>query len=275
MPELPEVEVTRRGLAPALVGRTVTGAAVRCPALRGPVPDLAGRLAGRRLAALRRRGKYLIWEFVSPAGDALRLVSHMGMSGSWRIWDAPAPEPRRHDHVDLVFGDRLVRYTDPRRFGSMFLTAGDPESEPPLNALGREPWDPALTPESFREALRRTRRPIKAALLDGRIVVGCGNIYCSEALFAAGIRPTRRADSLSPASAARLLAAVREVLERAVASGGSTLSDFHGVAGQSGWFQLSAAVYDREGEPCPKCGGPVRRIVQNGRGTFWCPRCQH
>ena len=251
MPELPEVEVTLRGLAPAVVGRTVTAAVVRVPKLREPLPELVALLPGLTLEKLERRAKYLIWTFRTPSGETRWLLSHMGMSGSWRIWPVPAPAAHKHDHVDLVFGDVLLRYTDPRRFGAIRWCETDPRLSEPLTGLGLEPWDPALTPELFHERLRQTHRSIKETLLSGAIVVGCGNIYCSESLFAAGIRPTRPADSISEKRTAVLLAEVRATLEAAISAGGSTLHDFHGVSGETGWFPLACAVYGREGKPCP------------------------
>ena len=274
MPELPEVEVTRRGLAPAIVGRSVTAVNVRTPKLREPLQDLAALLPGLTLEHLERWAKYLIWTFRSAAGEKRWLLTHMGMSGSWRIWSLPAPSAHKHDHADIVFGDVLVRYTDPRRFGSILFMTTDPRKSLPLTKLGCEPWDPTLTADRFYTELQKTHRSIKEVLLSGKIVVGCGNIYCSEALFAAGIRPTP-ADAISKARAGRLLESVRKTLETAIAAGGSTLHDFHGVSGETGWFPLACAVYGREGKPCPICGRPIARIEQGGRSTFWCPHCQH
>lgn len=242
MPELPEVEVTRRGLAPAIVGRSVTAVNVRTPKLREPLQDLAALLPGLTLEHLERRAKYLIWTFRSAAGEKRWLLTHMGMSGSWRIWSLPAPSAHKHDHADIVFGDVLVRYTDPRRFGSILFMTTDPRKSLPLTKLGCEPWDPTLTADRFYTELQKTHRSIKEVLLSGKIVVGCGNIYCSEALFAAGIRPTRPADAISKARAGRLLESVRKTLETAIAAGGSTLHDFHGVSGEAGWFPLACAV---------------------------------
>ena len=274
MPELPEVEVTRRGLSCA-VGKTVTAAAVRIPRLRDPVPDFAGLLPGLRLASLERRAKYLIWRFEDQQGmPAGAIVSHLGMSGFWRVWPSPAPAPRKHDHVDLVFGDVTLRLNDVRRFGSMRWTTGDPYAEKPLCDLGPEPFSEALTPLGFWQALQKTRRSIKETLLAGSAVVGCGNIYCSESLFAAGILPTRSASSLTKKEAARLLTEIRRILAEAIASGGTTLRDFHGPDGSDGYFALDCQVYGREGEACPKCGRPIVRIVQNGRSSFCCPGCQ-
>ena len=179
MPELPEVEVTRRGLAPAMVGKIVTGAVVRVPKLRSPVPDLAECLSGKKLVSLRRRAKYLVWTFEGNDGKRAWLVTHMGMSGSWRIWPAPAPEPHRHDHIDIDFGDAVLRYTDPRRFGDFRWFETDPDDEEPLRSLGKEPWDEAVTPSWFLSELKKTSRPVKEVLLSGKIVVGCGNIYAS------------------------------------------------------------------------------------------------
>ena len=176
MPELPEVEVTRRGLAPAIVGRSVTAVNVRTPKLREPLQDLAALLPGLTLEHLERRAKYLIWTFRSAAGEKRWLLTHMGMSGSWRIWSLPAPSAHKHDHADIVFGDVLVRYTDPRRFGSILFMTTDPRKSLPLTKLGCEPWDPTLTADRFYTELQKTHRSIKEVLLSGKIVVGCGNI---------------------------------------------------------------------------------------------------
>ena len=274
MPELPEVEVTRRGLAGA-VSKTVTDAVVRIPTLREPVPDFRTLLMGLRLASLERRAKYLIWRFETPEGAYVgSIVSHLGMTGFWWVWPTPAPEPRRHDHVDLVFGDITLRLNDARRFGNMHWTTGNPYAEKPLCDLGPEPFSDDLTPETFRAALLKSRRSIKEVLLSGKAVVGCGNIYCSESLFAAKIRPTRRADSIRKIESVRLLDAIRRILQAAIDSGGTTLRNFHGPDGSDGYFALDCQVYGREGKPCPVCGSPIKRIVQNGRSTFCCPKCQ-
>lgn len=273
MPELPEVEVTRRGLAPHLLGRKLTEAVVRVGFLRGPL-DRLGELEGFRLVALERRAKVLIWVFENDSDRRLWLATHMGMSGSWRVYGRPWPVAQKHEHVDFIFGDVLVRYRDPRRFGSMRVTDVDPRTVPPLNQLGPEPFDAALTDDSFAAVLGKTHRSIKEVLMSGAAVVGCGNIYANEALFAAGVRPNRPADRLSKAQTARLLAAVRTVLQAAIDAGGSTLRDFHGTDGASGWFALQTAVYGRAGEPCPNCGTPIRRIVLGQRATYYCPKCQ-
>lgn len=274
MPELPEVEVTRRGLAPALCGRTLTAVVTRTPRLRSPIGALGDAIAGSRLASIERRAKYLIWTFDAPDGGRHYLTSHLGMSGSWRLWDNPAPPPKKHDHVDLVFDAVTARLNDPRRFSDMRVTDGDPRLAPPLSALGFEPFDPALTAEVFARLMRASSQSVKQVLLSGAVVVGCGNIYCSEALFLAGIDPRRAACRISAGRLARLLECIRQVLEAAIAAGGSTLRDFHGPEGRDGYFALTAAVYARAGQPCPRCGAPLARIVQQGRSTFFCPKCQ-
>lgn len=273
MPELPEVEVTRRGLAPHLAGKTVTEVFARVGALRGSL-DCLPNIEGLRLVSLERRAKVLIWVFENDQGARTWLASHMGMSGSWRVYDRPWPEVQKHEHVDLVFGDTVARYRDPRRFGAMTVMDADPRGVPPLSRLGPEPFDEALTESSFFNSLKKTHRSVKQVLLDGSAVVGCGNIYANEALFDARIHPTKPADRLSRPQCARLLEAVRKVLSSAIEAGGSTLRDFHGADGASGWFALQTSVYDREGEPCPICGTPIRRIVLGQRSTYFCPKCQ-
>lgn len=273
MPELPEVEVTRRGLAPHLLGRTVSEVVVRTARLRKPLDEL-WKIEGLHLRALERRAKVLIWVFEGADGRKTWLATHMGMSGSWRIYEEPWPEVSKHEHVDFVFGGVLARYRDPRRFGDMCVWQVDPRTKPPLNRLGSEPFDPALTEASFWAALRKTRRSIKEVLLAGSAVVGCGNIYANEALFAARIHPNKPACGLCAVEAARLLAAVRAVLHSAIEAGGSTLRDFHGADGTSGWFALQTSVYDRKGQPCPVCGFPIVRTVLGQRSTFYCPKCQ-
>lgn len=273
MPELPEVEVTRRALAPALVGCTVTGTVCRVPRLRSEIGSIPNHLAGKRLTALTRRGKYLIWRFEGES-DAGWLVTHLGMSGYWRLWESPAPQPDKHDHVDLVFGSATVRLTDPRRFSDMRWFDVDPCTVPPLSRLGSEPFAPALTDEVFAAALRRRRRAVKEVLMAGDVVVGAGNIYSSESLFAAGIDPRRSADRISVKRCGKLLAAIRTTLSSALEAGGTTLRDFHSPLGEDGWFSIACNVYGRAGEPCRICGTPIARIVQNGRATYYCPKCQ-
>ncbi len=278
MPELPEVEVTRRALAPEVEGGVVRALVVRERRLRWPVPrGLARTLAGQRLLRLDRRGKYLLWRF-----EGGTLISHLGMSGSWRVHRGVPPAPGRHDHVDLTIeqpqGVRVLRLTDPRRFGALLWAAGDDAAlrgNALLARLGVEPLDPAFDGELLHCRTRGRRTSIKQALLAGDIVVGVGNIYASESLFEAGIDPRTPAGRLSRPRCARLAAAIRDVLGRAIDAGGSSLRDFVGADGRSGYFISAARVYERNGLGCLRCKkGLVRRIVQAGRATYFCPSCQ-
>ncbi len=274
MPELPEVEVTRRAMAPVLQGKRLLQAVFRCEKLRRPVPDLAP-LYGMTLTALSRRAKHLVWRFEGRSGKVRWLVTHLGMSGSWRLWAADQlPEPGPHDRADLVFDGVVARLTDPRKFSDMALFFENPLTVPPLSTLGVEPLSDDFTAEQLYEGLQATRRAVKAVLLEGRVVVGCGNIYASESCFEAGLSPERPANRVTKAEAAKLHDAIVDVLSRAVAAGGTTLRDFHGADGGEGWFAVQCAVYGREGKTCPRCGTAIERIVQNGRSTFFCPRCQ-
>ncbi len=276
MPELPEVEVTRRGIAPRLAGATITDVVVREPRLRWPVPaGLARTLAGARIARVERRGKYLLLAAERAATPLGWLILHLGMSGSLRFVP-PGTPAGRHEHVDLVAGRHALRLTDPRRFGAVLwhpATSGPVDRHILLRNLGVEPLTPAFTPELLFAATRGRRVAIKQALLAGDIVVGVGNIYASESLFRAGIRPQTAAGRISLARYQRLVPEIRAVLESAIARGGSTLKDFHADYAP-GYFQLDAMVYDREGLPCRVCGHPIRRIVQGQRSTFYCMRCQ-
>lgn len=270
MPELPEVEVTRRGIAAALRGATVRSVRLGKP-LRWPLGTDPARLVGSRVGDVTRRGKYL-WLPLDPAGG---LLLHLGMSGSLAL-QAHAPVAGPHDHFDLATDRGTLRLNDPRRFGAV-VWAPALDAQPVatlLSRLGAEPFDPALTPASFHAALHRRRAPIKAVLLAGDVVVGAGNIYACEALFQAGIHPALRADRISKARAERLLAALRTTLSRALELGGSTLRDFTDAHGMSGAYQASAAVYGREGQDCPRCRAPVHRVVQGQRSTFFCRVCQ-
>lgn len=277
MPELPEVEVTRRGIAAALLGARVLAARLGKP-LRWPLGQAEQALVGRTVGEVARRGKYLwlpLQSGPSGLGDDGGLLLHLGMSGSLALLpQAPAPGP--HDHFDLVTDRGTLRLNDPRRFGAVVWSASLQAAPAAtlLQRLGAEPFDPALTPQAFHAALRRRRSPVKAVLLAGDVVVGAGNIYACEALFQAGIHPALRADRISRPRAARLLAALRGTLARALDLGGSTLRDFTDVHGASGAFQAEAAVYGRAGLPCRQCGGSVRRVVQAQRSTYFCPRCQ-
>lgn len=274
MPELPEVEVTRMGLAPFVEGKVLRKAVIRVKRLRSPVGELAQKLDAKTVLQLSRRGKYLVWHFVDAQGVKGWLVTHLGMSGYWRVWQLPAPEPGVHEHVDFVFDDCLVRLTDVRRFGDMCWFDDDPFGQKPLADLGWESFDANVTAEMFARAMRAKRRPVKEVLMAGDVVVGCGNIYSSESLFLAGIHPARTASRISEKRLSALFGAIQSVLSQAIDAGGSTLRDFHGVDGVDGYFALRTNVYGREGELCRKCGSPIKRIVQAGRSTFYCPKCQ-
>lgn len=278
MPELPEVEVTRRSVAASLSGARVVAAHLGKP-LRWPLGVAPALLAGRAVGEAGRRGKYL-WLPLGPraghdAGDAGGLLIHLGMSGSLSFGpEEAAPGP--WDHFELLTDRGVLRLRDPRRFGAVVWSAAldRPPAATLLAGLGAEPFDPSLTPQSFHAALQRRHSAIKGVLLAGDIVVGAGNIYACEALFRAGIDPRTRADAISRPRAARLLEAIRATLARAMEVGGSTLRDFRDAHGMGGEFQVEAAVYGREGQPCRTCGAPVRRIVQGQRATYFCPRCQ-
>jgi formamidopyrimidine-DNA glycosylase len=279
MPELPEVEVTRRTIAARLHGARVT--AVRCgKPLRWPLGCAPEGLVGSRLGEVQRRGKYL-WLPLQreaarkPAGMDGGLLMHLGMSGSLALHDAPA-EPGPHAHFDLGTTQGLLRLTDPRRFGAVLWSPGIDEAPAAalLARLGAEPFDPALTPSALHAACKRRKAAIKTLLLGGQVVVGAGNIYACEALYRAGIDPRTRCDRLSLVRCTRLLAALRETLARALELGGSTLRDFSDAHGMAGEFQSEAQVYGREGHPCLRCGATIQRIVQAQRSTFFCPACQ-
>jgi formamidopyrimidine-DNA glycosylase len=280
MPELPEVETTRRSLSQPLQGQTVVAVRMGKP-LRWPLGVEAGRLVGHQIGALVRRGKYL-WMPLHHAAGSGGLLLHLGMSGAL-VWHASArapggvlPAPGPHDHFDLITEAGLLRLTDPRRFGAVVWSGSitlDP-AKTLLSRLGPEPFDPGLDAASFHAALRQHRSAVKGVLLSGRVLVGAGNIYACEALFDAGIEPRMRADRISAPRAARLLAALRAVLARAIDAGGTTLRDYRNADGDAGQFQHETRVYGREGLPCRVCAAPVRRVVQGQRSTFFCPRCQ-
>ena len=269
MPELPEVEVSRRSFADRIAGATVLGVAMGKP-LRWPLGCEPSTLVGREVKTVGRRGKYLVIEL-----DQGLLLLHLGMSGSLQFASS-LPERGVHDHFECQTSRGLLRLHDPRRFGAVVFadSVDDPRARKLLDRLGVEPLEPGFDPRSFHQALRQRRASIKQVLLAGDIVVGVGNIYASEALFFAGIRPTLRADRLSGPRAALLHGAVITVLQRALALGGSTLRDFSSADGQSGYFQLDAMVYGREGLPCRVCATPIRQLKQGQRSSFFCPSCQ-
>lgn len=272
MPELPEVEVTRQSFASRIAGARVLEARLGKP-LRWPLGCPVAALAGRTVRDVRRRGKYLLLDL-----DQGLLLLHLGMSGSLNF--APAlPPPGVHDHFDLLTSLGTLRLHDPRRFGAVVYASAedDPVAQKLLGRLGMEPLAEGaggFDLPTFQAGLKRRQTAIKQVLLAGDVVVGVGNIYASEALFLAGIRPTVRAAKLSRPRAARLHTAIREVLARAVAKGGSTLRDFSSASGENGYFQLEAMVYGREGQPCRVCGTPIKMLRQGQRATFFCPQCQ-
>lgn len=270
MPELPEVETTRRGITPHLLGRCVTAVVVREPRLRWPVPvALVQELPGQPIAAVRRRGKYLFLE--ARTGT---VILHLGMSGSLRLVSlSTAPGP--HEHLDLVIGEETcLRLRDPRRFGVVLWTREPPEHHPLLAALGPEPWDVGFTGAYLYRRARGRRVAVKNFIMDGHTVAGVGNIYANEALYAAGIRPTRPARRISPSRYERLGEAIREVLERAIRDGGTTLRDFTDTSGRPGYFAQHLRVYGRAGGACGRCGTPVRQVQLGQRSAYFCPRCQ-
>jgi formamidopyrimidine-DNA glycosylase len=270
MPELPEVETTRRGVEPCVAGRKVTDLRVYDRRLRWPVPaNLKARLAGRVIDRVDRRSKYLLFRL-----GADTLLVHLGMTGSLRVHTQPPPR-RTHDHVDLVLdGGVTLRYHDPRRFGAILWIAGPAERHALLSKLGPEPLDAAFDADYLWRATRGRRAAIKLALMDNHVVVGVGNIYANEALFRAGIRPTTAAGKLSRPRLARLVDETRNVLREAIAKGGSTLRDYVDAGGEPGYFQLDYFVYGRAGLPCRVCGTRLKLTRQGQRATHHCPRCQ-
>lgn len=274
MPELPEIEVLRLSLLPLLPGRSVVRSLVRSLALRQPLDrrGLSHHLEGRTVTGLRRRAKYLL---IDLSGGST-LVVHLGMSGQLTLVAGQAPV-ERHEHVafELDSGQRL-RLVDPRRFGMVFAAETDRLGDhPSLAHLGVEPLGSELSGAYLAARARGRRGPVKNYLMDGRIVVGVGNIYASESLWRAGVHPKRSVGRVAPATWDRLAEAVRAVLGQAIAEGGTTLADFTDGGGNAGYFQVSLAVYGREGGPCPSCERPIKRVVLGGRSTFYCPGCQH
>lgn len=269
MPELPEVEVTRLSFASRIAGANIQAVRLGKP-LRWPLGTDPAQLAGQQVLGVRRRGKYLLLD--TSAG---LLLLHLGMSGSL-VFATALPEPGVHDHFDLRTSRGTLRLHDPRRFGAVVYARSeqDPVALKLLGHLGMEPLGQDFDAEAFHQKLRERRAPIKQVLLAGDVVVGVGNIYASEALFHAGIRPTLSAQRISAPRARKLQAAIVDVLTRAVQRGGSTLRDFSNAHGDAGQFQEEAMVYGRSSEPCRQCGTAIRMLRQGQRSTFYCPRCQ-
>lgn len=282
MPELPEVETVRRGLAPVMEGQIITEAQINRPDLRWPFPNrMAERLTGQQILRLWRRSKYMIADMES--GESLLI--HLGMSGRMVVSGDPLgkfvhdhPAPEKHDHVVLTMASGArVTFNDPRRFGAMdLLNTATANAHPLLSKIGPEPLGNSFHPEYLAEALRGRKSAIKAALLDQRIVAGLGNIYVCESLYRAGIHPARAAGRIGAARISHLTNHIRDVLTEAIAAGGSSLRDYRRADGELGYFQHAFDVYGRAGDPCRShdCAEPIRRIVQSGRSSFYCPLCQ-
>jgi formamidopyrimidine-DNA glycosylase len=270
MPELPEVETTRRGLEPHLVNQRIMTVIVRNPNLRWPIPSqLAAELPGQRIYSVQRRGKYLLLKC-----DKGSLILHLGMSGSLRVIDAATP-PEKHDHFDLLLeGGAAMRLRDPRRFGAVLWAKGDVLAHPLLASLGVEPLTEDFSGNWFYTQTRTRSAPIKQVLMDSHLVVGVGNIYANEALFHATINPKTAANRIGRERCAKLVEAVQTTLQLSISAGGSSLRDFVDSNGNPGYFQQQYWVYGRTGLTCKQCGAAISQIKQGQRSTFYCPRCQ-
>ncbi|RMG36982.1 MAG: bifunctional DNA-formamidopyrimidine glycosylase/DNA-(apurinic or apyrimidinic site) lyase [Gammaproteobacteria bacterium] len=268
MPELPEVEISRRGIAPHVTGRAVSRVIVRQAKLRWPIPPLE-HLEGQVVRGVERRAKYLLLQF-----DHGTLILHLGMSGSLRVLPTASP-PQRHDHFEIQFDDLVLRLRDPRRFGAVLWSTDPPETHPLLRDLGPEPLSEDFDGDYLYSQARRRRVAIKSLIMDGRIVVGVGNIYATEALFLAGIHPARSCARISRSRLVRLAEQIKAVLTAAIAQGGTTLRDFQREDGRPGYFVQSLQIYGRAGQACPRCGSSIKVRQIGQRTSAWCPRCQH
>lgn len=270
MPELPEVETTLRGMAPHVDGRCIRGVTVRNHSLRWPVPPgLNGQVKGQKVLALSRRGKYLLWRFTAGY-----LLMHLGMSGSLRVVPT-GTAPGKHDHLDIELDNgQVVRFTDPRRFGAVLWLSGEPMSHWLLSGLGPEPLGSDFDGEYLYRRSRHRKVPIKSFIMDSKVVVGVGNIYANEALFLSGIHPRREAGRIGCQRYRRLREAIRDVLAKAIAEGGTTLRDFIGSDGKPGYFKQALRVYGRAGLECVNCALALKEIRLGGRSTVYCTNCQ-
>ena len=270
MPELPEVETTRRGIAPHIENKRVSTVTIRQHSLRWPIPaELPDTLRRRQLMAVTRRGKYLLFRFSHG-----HLIIHLGMSGSLRIAET-GEAPRKHDHVDIGFSGNInLRFHDPRRFGAILWTSDSPDTHKLLSHLGPEPLSTDFNSEYLFKASRKRSKDIKNFIMDSKIVVGVGNIYANEALFDAGIRPTKAAGKVTQKQYQQLVTAIKKVLARSIKQGGTTLRDFIGGDGKPGYFAQQLNVYGRENMPCKVCSTPLKMIRQAQRATVYCPQCQ-
>ena len=270
MPELPEVETTRRGIEPHVNGKTITEVIARRHDLRQPVSNDIAAIEGRRIRNVNRRSKYLLLGI----DDGSTLIIHLGMSGSLRVIH-PSADWKTHDHVGITLSNgKQLRFHDPRRFGLVLRISGEPELHPLLANLGPEPLEDGFTTDHLITACSKRSAAIKLVIMDAKVVVGVGNIYASEALFRAGIPPKTPAKRVSKPKLRRLVQSIREVLSDAIQEGGTTLRDFLNSDGEPGYFRQKLFVYERKGEPCRVCGTPIRHAVLGQRSTYWCPKCQ-
>lgn len=269
MPELPEVETSRRGISPHIINKQVTGVLLRHTQLRWKIPeDLMAYIKNERLIAIERRAKYLLFNFATGT-----LLIHLGMSGSLRICPTNTVA-QKHDHVDIVFSDCLLRFTDPRRFGAILWLGVSPESSSLLNQLGPEPLSDDFTAIYLYSAAHKRKLPVKQFIMDQKVVTGIGNIYASEALFKAGISPVRGAGNISQKRYALLVDAIKHILQQAIQQGGTTLKDFVGGDGKPGYFQQKLQIYGKAGQTCPHCQTPLKAIKLAARSSVYCPKCQ-
>ncbi len=270
MPELPEVETTRRGIAPHIEGEIIQNLVVRESRLRWPVSEgLVSRIQGQCIKDIYRRGKYLV--FTTPVGS---FIWHLGMSGSMQIVET-GTEPQKHDHIDLVMEKgTILRYNDPRRFGCLLWAGADPNQHSLIASLGCEPLEPGFNGRYLYARSRNRKISVKSFIMDGKVVVGVGNIYASESLYAAGIRPTRAAGRISLARYAVLAEKISQILKQAIRAGGTTLSDFTQADGRPGYFSQVLQVYGREAQPCARCGCLIKNRVIGQRASYYCPVCQ-
>lgn len=270
MPELPEVETTRRGISPHVTGFNVAEVIIRRRDLRQPISDDMDQIEGRRILSVSRRSKYLLLEI----DDGSQLLIHLGMSGSLRVI-SPSDPWKKHDHVGISLGNgKQLRFHDPRRFGIVLRLTGDPMSHPLLSHLGPEPLEENFHMAHLHVACAKRSAAIKLVIMDAGTVVGVGNIYASEALFRAGIRPRTPAKKLTRPRLAKLVESIRAVLTDSIEEGGTTLRDFLNSDGEPGYFRQRLFVYERKGEPCRNCGTAIRHEVLGQRSTYWCPACQ-
>jgi formamidopyrimidine-DNA glycosylase len=271
MPELPEVETTRQGIAPHIEGKQVSEVIIRQAQLRWPItPEISKHLPRKKLRRVHRRGKYLLLEFSHG-----HLLIHLGMSGSLRIINPALDNPQKHDHVDIIFSGNIgLRFHDPRRFGSILWTSEEPAQHRLLSALGPEPLSEHFSADYLFKASRKRKKEVKTFIMDSHIVVGVGNIYANESLFAAHIRPTKIASKLTRSQCEQWVNEIKIILQRSITQGGTTLRDFVGGDGKPGYFAQQLAVYGRGGEACIHCGGALKEIRQAQRATVYCTHCQ-